>query len=54
MNISPISFGPIFIHTEKNFKVITISILLYKLEPNLNAMHALGTDDEKALNCSMP
>ena len=54
MSISPISFGPIFIHAEKTLKVTTISMLLYKLEPNLNAIHALGTDDKEALNCSVP
>ena len=48
--ISPTFFGPIFIHTEKNYEgYYHFFATLLKLEPKLNAIHAVGTDGETAL-----
>ena len=48
--ISPSFFGPIFIHTEKTYEAYYYFFsTILKLEPKLNALHAVGTDGEKAL-----
>ena len=43
-------FGPVFIHTEKNYEsYYHFFATLLKLEPKLTAIHAVGTDGEQAL-----
>lgn len=50
MDISPTLFGPLFVHTEKNYEsyYYFFSTLL-KLEPRLTKIIAVGTDGELAI-----
>ena len=48
--MSPTFFGPIVVHTEKNFEAYYhFFTTLLKLEPKLAGIRAAGTDGEEAL-----
>ena len=48
--ISPTFVGPVFVHTEKSYEAYYYFFsTIYKLEPSLSTLRAIGTDGEQAL-----